>query len=510
MGNNQEKNKRIAKNTLLLYFRMFLMMGVSLYTSRVILQALGVEDYGIYNVVGGIVSMFSLLSGSLSAAITRFINYEMGKNNLQKLNHIFSSSITVQCLLGCGVFILAETLGLWFLNYKMNIPVSRLEAANWIFQFSIITFIINLISIPYNALIIAHERMQAFAYISIMEALLKLGVAGLIFFSIFDKLILYGLLICLTSLVVRFVYGYYCKRHFEESKYHFIYDKALLKKIFNFAGWNFLGAGSSILMIQGVDILMNLFFGVTMNAARAVANQANNAIQQFTGNFSTAINPQITQSYAAGEITYTHKLVCEGSKYSYFLTLLLSLPIIFESPTVLNIWLDNVPNHAPLFLQLTLIITLISVFSNTLVTLMLATGNIKRYQITVGGLGMLILPFSYLGYKTGFPVETSYFIHITIFALQLVARLFLLKNMTGLQINYFVKNSILKGSYVTLLSIILPLLITTWLPPSFQRLILTITASTLSICISIYFIGIGPEEKSILRSNITKIKSKLC
>lgn len=510
MENNHEKNKRIAKNTIFLYIRMFLMMGVSLYTSRIVLKALGVEDYGIYNVVGGIVTLFNLLSGSLSAAITRFINYEMGKNNPQKLNQIFCSSITVQCLLGLGVFIFAETLGLWFLNYKMNIPELRLGAANWVFQFSILTFIINLISIPYNALIIAHERMQAFAYISIMEALLKLGIATLILISLFDKLILYGMLMCLTSIIVRFVYGYYCKRHFEESKYRLIYDKVLLKRIFSFAGWNFLGSGSSILMTQGVDILMNLFFGVTMNAARAVANQANSAIQQFTTNFSTAINPQITQSYAAGEITYTHKLVCEGSKYSYFLTLILSLPVIFESKTVLNVWLDKVPNHAPLFLQLALIISLVSVFSNTLVTLMLATGDIKKYQIIVGGLGMLILPLAYWGYKTGLPAESAYYIHITIFIFQLVARLFLLKDMTGLQISYFFKNSILKGLYVTVLSIILPLLITTWFPPSFQRLVLTVIATTLSICTSIYLVGTGPKEKAILKSNITKIKSKLC
>lgn len=489
---------------------MFLMMGVSLYTSRVILQALGVEDYGIYNVVGGIVSMFSILSGSLSAAITRFINFEMGKDNRQKLNQIFCSSITVQCLLSGGVLLLAETLGLWFLNYKMNIPDSRISASNWVFQFSIITFIINLISIPYNALIIAHERMQAFAYISIVEALLKLGIAILILFSPFDKLVFYGILMCLTSVAVRFIYGSYCKQHFIESKYHFTYDKVLLKRIFNFAGWNFLGAGSSILMVQGVDVLMNLFFGVTMNAARAVANQVNNAIQQFTNNFSTAINPQITQSYAAGDITYTHKLVCEGSKYSYYLTLFLSLPIIFESKSILDIWLDKVPDNAPLFLQLTLIISLISVFSNTLVTLMLATGDIKKYQIIVGGLGMLIFPFVYFGYKIGLPVETAYFVHIIIFILQLIARLLLLKDMTKLQIKYFIQNSLLKGLYVTIISIIFPFLIITLLPPSLNRLILTIAATTVSIAMTIYFIGIGPYEKKLLKENIIKFRSKLC
>ena len=243
-------NKRIAKNTLLLYFRMIFMMAVSLYTSRVVLDALGVEDFGIYNVVGGIVAMFNVLSGSLSAAISRFITYELGKGNQNSLNKIFSSAVTIQLGLSGIIILLAETLGIWFLNVKMNIPEIRMEAANWVFQFSILTFVISLISVPYNASIIAHEKMSAFAYISILEAIGKLSIAYLIVISPIDKLIFYAILMCVVAFIIRFTYGNYCKRHFIECSYHFIWDKQLLRQMFSFAGWNFIGASSAILRVR--------------------------------------------------------------------------------------------------------------------------------------------------------------------------------------------------------------------------------------------------------------------
>ena len=259
MENTSTNNKRIAKNTLLLYFRMLFMMAVSLYTSRVVLNALGVEDFGIYNVVGGVVAMFSMLSGSLSSAITRFITYELGAGNRENLVKIFSSSVTIQIGLAVLIILLAEAVGVWFLNVKMNIPDARMVAANWVFQFSILTFAINLISVPYNASIIAHERMSAFAYISILEAIGKLAIAFLIVISPMDKLIFYAILMCAVALVVRFAYGAYCKKHFEECTYHFIFDKDLLKRMFGFAGWNFIGATSAVLRDQGGNVVINLF-----------------------------------------------------------------------------------------------------------------------------------------------------------------------------------------------------------------------------------------------------------
>ena len=259
MTNTAQNNKRIAKNTLLLYVRMLFMMAVSLYTSRVVLQTLGVEDFGIYNVVGGVVAMFSVISGSLSAAISRFITYELGKGDKDKLIRIFSSSVTIQLGLGIVILILAEAIGVWFLNAKMTIPLNRIYAANWVFQLSILTFIINLISVPYNAAIIAHEKMSAFAYISIFEAVAKLLIVYMLLWSPFDKLIFYAILMASVALIIRFIYGYYCKRHFEECTYHFIFDRELLKKMFGFAGWNFIGAASAVLRDQGGNIVINLF-----------------------------------------------------------------------------------------------------------------------------------------------------------------------------------------------------------------------------------------------------------
>ena len=317
MSQISENNKRIAKNTLLLYVRMLFMMVVSLYTSRVILNALGVEDFGIYNVVGGVVTMFSIISSSLSSAISRFLTYELGKGNQTKLNKIFSASVSIQLLLSLIIVVLIESVGVWFMNVKMTIPESRMTAANWVLQFSIVTFVINLISVPYNAAIIAHEKMSAFAYISILEAVCKLAIALLIMVSSIDKLIFYAILMCAVAVVIRFIYGHYCKKNFAECTYHFHWDKDILKQMFGFAGWNFLGSGSFLLMTQGVNILMNMFFGVTLNAARGVANQVDNAVQQFVTNFTTAINPQITKSYATGNLSYMHQLVSAGSKYSF-------------------------------------------------------------------------------------------------------------------------------------------------------------------------------------------------
>lgn len=509
MSNTSANNKRIAKNTLLLYVRMLFMMAVSLYTSRVILHTLGVEDFGIYNVVGGVVAMFSVISGSLSAAISRFITYELGKGDKEKLIRIFSSSVTIQIGLGVIIGVLAESIGIWFLNTKMAIPESRLYAANWVFQLSILTFIINLISVPYNAAIIAHERMSAFAYISIIEVTAKLIIVYLLWVSPIDKLIFYAILMTTVALIIRFVYGYYCKCHFEECIYHFVFDKVLLKRMFSFAGWNFLGAGSSLLMTQGVNILINLFFGVTLNAARGIANQVDSAIQQFVNNFTTALNPQITKSYASGELPYMHNLVCIGSKYSLFLTWIFALPIFLETNMILQMWLRNVPEYAPVFLRLTLCVSLVSVISNTLVTSMLATGNIKRYQIIVGGLGMCVFPLSYIAYELSLPVESAYVIQLLIFIVQLVCRLYLLEGMIKFNIKFFLKNVLIKDINVILLSSIIPLLIFILMQESIFRLALVIISSIISNFIAIYFCGMTVHERKMIQTYVIKLKERI-
>ena len=510
MSDNTSNNKRIAKNTLLLYFRMLLLMLISLYTSRVILNALGVDDYGIYNVVGGVVSMFSLLSGSLNAAISRFITYELGTGDKSKLKKIFSSAGTIQICIALIFIILAESVGLWFVNYKMVIPSDRLVAANWCFQFSIITFAINLINVPYNATIIAHERMSAFAYISILEALGKLSIAWVIVVSPIDRLVFYSLLLMVVALCVVSFYMLYCKRNFDECRYTFIYDHELLKRMFGFAGWNFIGASSSVLRDQGGNIIINLFCGPAVNAARGIAMQVNNAVNGFVNNFMTAINPQITKSYASEDYDYMMKLIFQGARLSYYILLLLSLPIIITAPYLIEMWLGQVPEHTVSFVRLVLIFSMSESLANPLVTAMLATGNIRNYQIVVGGLQLLNLPFSYIFLKLGYSAECVFVIAIIISIISEFSRLVLLRHMINISINDFFTKVYLKVIIVTIASAFIPIYIESIFEvDSFLNFVVLICVTVLFTAISILFIGCDKRERLIVVNQARKLSNKL-
>jgi len=509
MTNTAENNKRIAKNTMLLYIRMLFMMAVSLYTSRVVLNALGIEDFGIYNVVGGVVAMFTVLSGSLSAAISRFITYELGKGNQENLNKIFSSAVTIQIGLTGIIILLAETIGIWFLNVKMNIPEMRMEAANWVFQFSILTFAINLISVPYNASIIAHEKMSAFAYISILEAIGKLAIAYLIVVSPMDKLIFYAILMCIVALIVRFTYGNYCKRHFSECTYHFIWDKQLLKQMFGFAGWNFIGAASAVLRDQGGNVVINLFCGPTVNAARGIAFQVNTAVNQFVTNFMTALNPQITKSYAAGNKEYMMTLIFQGARLSFYMLLLLSLPILVNTHYILELWLKIVPEHAVLFVQLVLIFAMSESISHPLITAMLATGKIRNYQLIVGGLQMMNLPISYLLLRWGFFPEIVIIVAICISQCCLAARLVLLRGMIGVSIRKYLQKVYFNILTVSAIAIVLPLISTQYIDETFIGFIIVSLIAVVCTIISIYFIGCNRQERQSIHQKLDTIRTKI-
>lgn len=509
MTNSSSNNKRIAKNTLLLYFRMLFMMAVSLYTSRVVLNALGVEDFGIYNVVGGVVAMFSMLSGSLSAAITRFITYELGTGNSENLKKIFSSAVTIQIGLAILIIILAEAAGVWFLNVKMNIPEGRMVAANWVFQFSILTFSINLISVPYNASIIAHERMSAFAYISILEALGKLAIAFLITVSLMDRLIFYALLMCAVALLVRLVYGYYCKKHFEECTYHFLWDKELLKRMFGFAGWNFIGATSGVLRDQGGNIVINLFCGPAVNAARGIAFQVNTAVYGFVSNFMTALNPQITKSYAAGDRDYMMTLIYQGARLSFYMLLLLSLPVLINTHYILSLWLKIVPDHAVLFVQLVLVFAMSESISNPLITAMLATGKIRNYQLVVGGVQMMNLPISYLLLRMGMFPEVVIVVAIVISQCCLAARLVMLRGMIGLSVREYMEKVYLNVLAVTVIAVILPFLLSTKLEESFLNFVLLCFVALICTGMTIYYVGCSKPERQFVLNKLHTTKNKL-
>lgn len=502
MGNN----KRIAKNTLFLYFRMLLTMGVSLYTSRVVLNVLGVEDFGIYNVVAGVVAMFTFLNGSLSSASQRFITFELGRNDFQSLKEVFSTTVTIHNLIALTIFIFAETIGYWFLNNKMNIVADRMEAANWVFQCSVLAFMIDVISVPYNAAIIAHEHMKTFAYVGIVEVVLKLIVVLLLPVLFFDKLKLYALLILVVTIIIRIIYGIYCKRSFKECSCSFKWNKLQFKSILSFAGWNFIGATSHVLMTQGVNVLLNIFYGVVVNAAQGVAVQVQNAVVGFVNSFMTALNPQITKSYAQNDREYLYKLVNNGAKYSYCLMLFFAIPILLETKMVLQVWLSNIPLYTIVFVQMVIVNSLIQVLSNTMIIAQLATGKIRTYQIVVGGVLMLNFPLSYFALKFGYLPQSTFIISIVISLISLYIRMLFLNKMISLSIMGFVKDVIIKVMIVTVLSFILPMLFRFIIPEGFIRILFVILSAGLSVCVVAYLFVLSKVEKEFV---IRKINNSL-
>lgn len=501
-----ENNKRIAKNTLFLYLRMFLMMAISLFTSRIILSTLGVSDYGIYNVVGGVVAMFGLLSGSITNSITRFLTFELGKKDYTQLQKVFSTSLNVMFVLSFVIVVIGEIVGIWFLNYKMNIPKGRMEAANWAFQCSLMTFVMNLISIPYNSTIVAHEKMSAFAYISIFEVVIKLLIVYSLYVSPFDKLKSYVVLLLMLSFVIRFIYGFYCKRHFMEATYHFVYDKVLLKKMTGFAGWNFFGQGAYMMNNEGVNIVINLFFGVTVNAARGIAMQVNNAVNQFVTNFMMALNPQITKNYASGELEEMHKLVYRGAKFSYFLMLFFLIPICLETEMILHLWLNVVPDYSVAFVRWTLVITTMGMLSNTLITALHATGNIKKYMIVVGIVEISNFPLTYLMFKMGFNPLAAYYVYFAVYLVLMFLRLFLIKNLIRMKAKAYMQEVYLKVLLVTFASLIAPSIIYLLQPDSILRFIEICIVSSISTLFMVFYLGITPNEREAM---ICFIKSKI-
>lgn len=510
MHNNQSNNKRIAKNTLLLYGRMLLMMLISLYTSRVILNALGVVDYGIYNVVGGVVSMFTILSGSLSAAISRFITFELGKGNIEKLKKVLCTAINVQIILIILITILLETIGLWFLNYKMVIPAERIGAANWLFHFSVITFAVNLWSVPYNASIIAHERMSAFAYISIFDAIAKLIIAFSVLKNPFDRLVFYGLLILIVGFIQRFLYTWYCRKHFVECHYKFMFDMQTTKEMFGFAGWNFIGASSAVLRDQGGNMIINLFCGPAVNAARGVAMSVNTAVTGFVSNFMTAINPQITKSYASGDYDYMFKLVFQGARLSFYVLLILALPILFTTQYLLELWLGIVPEHAANFAQLVLIFTMSESLANPLVTVMLASGKIRNYQIIVGGWQLLNLPISYIFLSIGATPEIVFIVAIGVSFLCEMARLVMLRNIVHLSVRSFLKNVYLNVILVSIVAASIPFVLVQYLRiETFIDFVMVGIISVISAISSIYIVGCDKKDRATIRNTVKKITHRI-
>lgn len=491
-------NKRIAKNTIALYMRMFCSMVISLFTSRIILDSLGVDNFGLYNVVGGFVAMFALMSSALTNSISRFLTFELGKGDKEKLKKVFSTSLNVMFALSIVILLVGETVGLWFLNNKVNIPIERIGAANLVYQLSIATFIMGLVSVPYNASIVSHEKMTAFAYIGIFEIAMKLVIVYSLYVSPFDKLKTYAILLFLLSLSVRLIYGIYCNRHFKETHYNFIFDKPLLRQMTGFAGWNFFAQGAYQLNGNGVNLLINIFFGVTLNAARGIANQVNGAVSQFASNFMVALTPQITKSYAAGELAEMHKLIFRGAKFSYFLTLFFLIPICIETEYILKLWLINVPDNTVSFVRWTLYITALNMFSGTLIPALHATGNIKRYMVVVGLVEITNFPLTYLAFKMGASPIYSYYIYFGVYLVLMFLRLYLIKDLIKMRGLEFVREVYVKAALVTIFAIIPPLLILFIMSDGFLRLVTICLVGAVSTAWSAYAFGFTGEERAIV------------
>ena len=506
MSADLSPNKRLAKNTILLYMRTFLIMIISLFTSRVILNTLGVVDYGINNVVGGFVSLFSIISGTLVATTQRFITFELGKREDSNPHKIFCIAMGIHIMLAIVILILFETIGLWFLNCKLNVPADRLNAANWVFQFSVATFIVNIVSAPYTSVIVAHEKMSAFAYISLLDVILKLIAVYALYINPFDKLVIYSFLLFCVAINVRLIYSIYCRRNFEETKFKLILDKNKYKEMFGFAGMNFLGAFASILANQGMDIILNIFFGVTINAARGIANQVLSAISKFVNDFMTALDPQITKEYSSGNKLRSQELCFLGARFAYFLMLILSIPIIFKTPFILRIWLITFPDYAIIFVRFSLILALFTVLSKPLVTEILATGNLKITVLWIGSSVLMALPIAFLFFKSGFGPEYAYITLIIVEIVSLLIRLIILNKITGIPyVSKFFSCVIWRILIVTFLLFLFNRLISNNLNETISGFLVYILLSLLVGLVTIIIIGINKSEKKAFFIYIKKI-----
>lgn len=505
---SNENNKRIAKNTVMLYFRMLVTMGITLYTSRIILRELGVSDFGIYNVVGGIVAMFSFLNSSMSSATQRFLSFELGCKDDNKLTDVFSMSITIHVIIALLILILSESVGLWFLNSELNILPERIEAANWVFQFSVFSLVISVLSVPYFAAIISYERMDVFAYISILEVGLKLLVVFILHYGSLDKLKLYALLLFFVTLLIKMTYIIYCRYTFNQCRYKFKWNKLLFLRMFSHSGWMLFGTSTNLLNTQGVNILINIFFGVIVNAARGIAYQLQAAVSAFVSSFMTAVQPQIIKLYAKNEKDEMYQLVFSSSKYSFFLLYFIALPVLIETETIIRWWLNIVPDHVVLFTRLTIIDLFFVALYPAIATISQATGNIKNYQMVIAAGFLLTFIFTYVAYRLGSPSYVAFVIMIWMSLIGLFTRMTVLKIQLKFPISEYISKVLYPILLVALFSFPIPLIVSLFID---QPMIEFVSVGFISVFFTgsfIWLVGLEPSEKVFLKSKYLILMKK--
>ena len=506
---SNSNNKRIAKNTIMLYMRMFVMMAVGLFTSRIILDALGASDYGIYNVVGGLVTMFSVLTGAMSVATSRFLTFALGVGNKEQLRRTFVTAVNIHLLISIAMIVIAEVAGIWFLNNKLNIPADRMDAANIVLQFSIATFVINLINVPYSSSIISHEKMGIYAYFTLYDVLVKLVIVYALYVTPTDRLVIYALLLCLANLTTQIIYWVYCKRKFEECRCSFCIDKELLKKMFGFIGWAFWGNAAVVAKDQGMTLLLNIFCGTIVNAAQGVANQVNATVTRFVCNFMTAVNPQITKQYASGDYESMNKLIIRSTKFSAFLMLLLIIPIIVNIKDLLGIWLVEVPVHTSSFVSLILFYSFVDCFTGGLITGILANGKIKKYEIALTITYAANIVFAYLALKYGMQPETLYVLMIVFKFIVLLIQLWLGKDMFALPLGAYARSMMRYVLPILALGIILIFVPWHSIDSMILRMALSVCVVEFLLISVMLMMGLEKSERAFLYSKIQQITNKI-
>lgn len=502
----QNNTKRIAKNTLMLYFRQILIMIVSLYTVRVVLNTLGAEDYGIYNVVAGVVTMFSFLSNSMATASQRYFSFALGQNDSENLKKYFSMSFTIYCLIAFFVLVLAETVGLWFVTQKLVIPVDRQNAAFWIYQASVFSMIFTILTAPFMASIIAHEDMNIYAYVSIIEVVLKLGIVFLLPLFAIDKLIFYGLLMAGVVFINTAIYRTICVKKYVECKFSFFWEKSLFKELVSYTGWNMFGSAVGVFKNQIVNIILNQFFNPVVNAARGIAAQVNSAVNSFAQNFSTAVRPQIIKNYASGEKEKMLQLMYRSCKATFLLMFVFALPLILEMPYVLKLWLKNVPEYAVLFTILALLDALIDTISYPIMAAAQATGKIKLYQAVVGGVLLINAPIAFVVLKLGAPAFSVFIVSISVTSLAFIVRLCILKKLINFSFWNFIWKVFIPIICCAGLAFIVPYFVRNMLDSSFIRLCVTVVVSVICVALCGYFVALSKKERQWI---IGIVKSKL-
>lgn len=509
MESHSENTKRIAKNTMMLYIRMLFGMLVSLYTSRVILQTLGVEDYGIYNVVGGVVAMLSFFNSSMATSTQRFLNYEMGVGDHGKLKEVFSNSINAHFIIGIFVVIILETVGLWFVYNKLNIPFNQFGAAIWVYHCSVLSFFLSIISTPYSAAIVANEKMGVYAYFSIFEIVLKLLIVYLLIVLPYNKLIVYSVLQLCIVVIMRVLNNIYCVKKFKECSYSFVLNKELIVKMFTFSGWMLFGCISDLLSKQGVNILINIFFGPVYNASRAIALQVQGAVGAFSANFMFAVRPQIVKSYSSGNYDYMYQLVFSSSKMSFYLLLFCIAPVFVCTEYIMILWLGMVPEYSVLFTRFVLFELLVASAYEPIAQINQASGKIKNYQLVISVLFFLVFVLTFIVYKIGFPVYYSFVISLLFAIIGLFARIMVLRKINSFPAATYLYKVILPLFPVILLTILPSLWISYLLPDNFVSFMLVVAVSFVCGLLSIWFIGLNKIEKMFVVDRISNLLVKI-